>query len=186
MSSHWRFGSYFVWLWAAIAFVPIEGISQSTERSRVVSAGGGWSSNTTFRTLMTFGQVAPEQSLSNGSFTSLGGFAQTFLLNPNLDSDGDGIADENDFDDDGDGLADAIELAGTAFNPATPTSILFADTDGDGVNDQAESVAQTNPLDASATLRIVNLGRRVTTSPRAGKVVAAGSIRCWPAQPWQS
>lgn len=48
-------------------------------------------------------------------------------------------------DSDGDGLSDAVELAGTAFTPATATDPRRRDSDGDGFGDGEEAVAHTDP-----------------------------------------
>ncbi len=73
-------------------------------------------------------------------------FVQTDTLSPGLDSDGDGIAD-------------AWELTYTntlgAFTAAS-------DTDHDGQTDREESLAGTNPLDATDNLRITSFTRNGT------------------------
>ncbi len=79
------------------------------------------------------------------------------------DSDNDGISDQVetaqdsdldltpnyiDLDSDGDGLADATEGA-TDFDGDGLANYLDQDSDGDGVNDRQESIAGTDPLDAT-------------------------------------
>jgi len=56
------------------------------------------------------------------------GTPNTFATTPMLDSDNDGISDENDLDDDNDGISDTIEENG---DPAR-------DTDGDGIPDRLD------------------------------------------------
>jgi len=91
------------------------------------------------------------------------GFLNTFLVAMNLDTDGDGIIDENDRDDDGDLLDDTDELAGSGFDPATPSDPLSTDTDGDGADDGAEAQAGTNPDDATSIFEILFSSRLGTT-----------------------
>ena len=64
-----------------------------------------------------------------------------FPLDPyeNIDTDGDGIGDDDDLDDDNDGLSDTTE-AKYGTNP------LVADSDDDGLTDGAEIRLTTNPL----------------------------------------
>jgi hypothetical protein len=76
-------------------------------------------------------------------------------LEPGLDTDGDGLDDEVDPDNDGDGLDDEVEIAGTAFDPLTPTDPNRPDTDGDGALDSEEMAAGTNAQDPTAALRII-------------------------------
>ena len=53
-------------------------------------------------------------------------------------------------DSDGDGLGDAMELAGTAFDPATPTDPRRRDSDGDGFGDGEEALAHTDPWNSQS------------------------------------
>lgn len=75
------------------------------------------------------------------------------------DTDRDGAPDELDTDNDNDGLEDAAEVAGTPFDPPTPTLVNCADTDNDGATDLAESLAGTDPTDPDANLRLVVIMR---------------------------
>ena len=66
-----------------------------------------------------------------------------------LDLDGDGAAYFLDADDDGDGLLDVHETGtGSYVSPQnTGTSVVRADTDGDGYSDGAEVAGGTDPTD---------------------------------------
>ena len=79
------------------------------------------------------------------------------------DIDGDGLSDgletsvgtdPLDSDSDNDGLTDYQEVAwdgdGSGYSAEFDTDPLDADTDSDGINDGAESLAGTNPLDATS------------------------------------
>ncbi len=97
-----------------------------------------------------FGLVAVEASLAAQS-----------VIDPDVDSDGDGIMNSHDPDDDNDGISDDIDA--DPFNPAipgvdpTPNSIdPDADSDGDGIknshdpdddNDAAPDKADPDPFD---------------------------------------
>ena len=60
-----------------------------------------------------------------------------------LDTDGDGIADQYDTDDDGDNVPDEEEIR-RGTDPLNP------DTDWDGLNDKEEELKATNPLNADS------------------------------------
>ena len=63
-------------------------------------------------------------------------------------------------DSDGDGLADIAETGALGTDP------MLSDTDGDGMRDGAEIDAGTDPLDPRSNLRIVTVGH----SPESGQV----------------
>ncbi len=64
------------------------------------------------------------------------------------DSDRDGVYDFRDLDSDSDGLGDAEEWA----SPAHCLDLTRPDTDDDGQSDLAETIAHTNPCDASSRI----------------------------------
>ncbi len=107
-----------------------------------------------------FGQAGGVAASTGSGSTNLGGFLQAVdLKRPALDTDGDGLADELDGDNDNDTLGDRLELGGLAFNPTTATDIHLADTDGDGMSDDGEQVAGTDPTQAASLLRITGIKR---------------------------
>jgi hypothetical protein len=122
------------------------------------AASGGWSSNSTYRSFHVLGHgVSPEEVATNADFAAWSGGLSGAVLDPGADRDGDGIIDENDLNDDSDGLPDAVELAGTAFDPGTPTDPWRADSDDDGFDDRQESIAGTNPQDAGSGLHLLSM-----------------------------
>jgi len=91
-----------------------------TDSSPVADAEGSISSNAFFQNISAIGQGSPggfNQDAANQNYI---GFLKTFVLDPRLDADTAGVADENDPDDDNDDLLDTTELAGDGFNPAIP------------------------------------------------------------------
>ena len=94
---------------------------------------------------------------AGGTFVNYAGFLGTLSLQPSLDTDGDGLANEVDADNDNDTLDDAVELAGTAFDPNTPTDPNNADADNDGQDDGNEAGAGTDPDDDSSLLMVTDI-----------------------------
>jgi hypothetical protein len=149
-----------------------------------VNAGGGRAANSSFTTEASLGQCFAADAGRHAALISCANFQNMFEANPQLDHDGDGLADETDPDDDNDGMPDRTELSGEAFDPATPTDIFAADSDGDGASDRTEVVAGTNPADRNSNLQIrevrdCNGVVLVTWSSRNGRryrVLTASSI----------
>jgi hypothetical protein len=123
----------------------------------VVDSAGGWSSGGTYSNLSVIAQSGGMVISASNSVVNYSGFLNTFVLNTELDTDNDGIADELDPDNDDDGLADIDELAGSAFDPATVTDLNLSDTDGDGMSDLVEASSGTDPLDASVLLHFTSV-----------------------------
>ena len=133
----------------------------------VCDGGGSPSSNTvplagrTWRHVFATAQPGGVGVAAAGAWRHGAGFLRAVdLLRCWLDTDGDGLPDELDTDNDGDGLADGDEVAGSAFDPVTPTAVNAADSDGDGTPDGDEAAAGTDPGDRRADFRILALTRQ--------------------------
>ena len=131
--------------------------SEWNEPSRVLDGCGGWASNNSCRTVLAAFQPCPVGTAKSDHHINYSGFLQSFVLRPELDTDGDGLCDENDLDNDGDRLSDDVELAGIAFDPVTATDPQQADSDGDQLSDRDESIAGTNPWDENSRLWICDI-----------------------------
>ena len=142
-------------------------LAQFTNKSSVLDGSGTRSSCGSFTNLSAAGQPGGIAGSEGGGYVNQSGFLNTFLLQPGLDTDRDGLADELDPDNDNDGLTDAMEISGSAFNPATPTLVNVADTDGDGQLDGWEAVAGTDPTDSNSLFEFVAI-----SSTPAGRGVA--------------
>lgn len=142
---------------AFILHAPLLASAFTNETCGLASAGG-WSSNASFRSFHVLGQEAAAAALAtNVDFAAWSGQLGAFVMSPGRDADGDGLADENDLNDDGDGLPDSVELAGSAFDPATPTDPLSTDSDADGSDDRDEAVAGTNPRNEDSRLEFISV-----------------------------
>lgn len=161
-------------LMGSLLFIPmLSVVAQVSQTSSVLDGSGTRSSGGSFTNISAAGQPGGIAVSSGGSYVNQAGFLNTFSLRPNLDTDGDGLADELDQDNDGDGLADATEIGGSGFSPTTPTGVNTADTDGDGIPDGAESVAGTDPTNIDALLEMIRInqagGQDVAWVARGGK-----------------
>lgn len=147
--------------------------AQITKTSSVLDGSGTTSAGGSFANISAAGQPGGIAVSSGGSYVNQAGFLNTFSLRPNLDTDGDGLADEIDQDNDNDQLADMTEIGGSGFSPTTPTQVNVADSDGDGASDGAEATAGTDPSNIDATLEIIRIaqagGQDVGWIARGGK-----------------
>jgi hypothetical protein len=140
-------------LWLCAVAAP----AQYTNGSSVLDSSGARSSGRLFAHLSAAGQPGGIAASAGGGYVNQAGFLNTFLLQPALDTDGDGLADELDQDNDNDGLADVLEINGSSFAPVSPTLVNEADTDGDGAMDGGEATAGTDPNDFTAQLEITSI-----------------------------
>lgn len=127
-----------------------------TNLNSVIDGGGRLCSGGLYTNISACAQPGGITAAISGSYVNYAGFMGGFSLQPWLDTDGDGLANEADADNDDDGLFDLAELTGSEFTPVTYTNPNDADSDDDGVSDYAESVAATHPLDDSMYLHITD------------------------------
>ena len=123
----------------------------------VVDGSGMATGGDTYSNLSAVAQPGGVVVSSGGTLVNYAGFLNTFSLKDELDTDGDGLANEVDCDNDDDSLDDVTELTGTAFDPNTPTDLNNADSDLDGLSDSEEAIAGTNPEDASASFKLTGV-----------------------------
>jgi hypothetical protein len=94
---------------------------------------------------------------SSGQLQNYVGFLASIVMSPTLDSDQDGLCDENEADNDDDGIEDSDEILGISFDPSVTTDPNNPDTDGDGMSDGQEIVVDTSPTDSASVLAVVAL-----------------------------
>ena len=103
----------------------------------------------------------PDETLDSDG-DGVGDNGDAFPLDPGetLDSDGDGLGNNADPDDDGDGLPDSVETdTGIYVNSQdTGTDPLDRNTDGDGLDDGAEVLAGSDPLDPNDPHAVPSMG----------------------------
>jgi hypothetical protein len=146
----------------------------TNQTSSCLDGAGDWSSGGGYTNISAIAQPGGVSVSSQGDMVNYAGFINTFSMRPNLDTDGDGVENELDQDNDGDTLSDTDELAGSSFSPGTATDINMADSDLDGTDDYAESVAGTDPTDIDAHLAIIAIndtpaGREIQWTARSNK-----------------
>jgi hypothetical protein len=135
-----------------------QGQSYSNESS-VLDGGGDWCQGGRYRNISSAAQPGGIGFSSGGDYLNYAGFLGTISLQPSLDSDDDGLANELDGDNDNDELTDLAELAGTAFAFPTPTDPDDPDSDDDGLDDGGEAVSGTDPRNDTILLRLVDIVR---------------------------
>ena len=144
------------WLMGYLAVAEVA-TAQLTNRSSVLDGVGTRSTGGSYTHIGAGAQPGGIAVSSGGSFHNQAGFLNTFFLQPGLDTDGDGLADEADSDNDNDFLTDIAEVTGSGFSPATASNPNIADSDGDGSPDGEEAVAGTDPSDDNAQLEITDI-----------------------------
>lgn len=115
------------------------------------------SSNNVNRTIGIVGQTIDSSYSFSSSNLSFNGFMGSYVMFPEKDANEDGIPDESTLDNDGDQIMDLTELNGSSFNPVTPTDTQLSDSDWDGVPDNIELMAGTDPSDPSSYLAIQSI-----------------------------
>ena len=139
-----------------VCFLAVAGIARAASNESVAAASvGGWVANSHYQSVSSASQQQPIGKTSSSKHLNYSGFMYAFVMSPSNDADHDGLLDEYDTDDDDDGLPDDIEIAGSAFDPFTPSDPLKADTDGDACADAEEAMAGTDPLDRESVFRIL-------------------------------
>lgn len=126
--------------------------------SCVTSGAGGWSSNTTQRTVSCVGQPGEAGVSANRRYTHYAGFIGGAFIQPGT-TNSRGVALEADPDNDDDGLSDSDEVTGSAFQGYASTNPNAADTDGDGMSDADEAAGMYDPNDANHLLAITAMDR---------------------------
>lgn len=132
-------------------------LAATEQTSSVLDGSGGRSSGGTLELVSAAGQPGGITVSSGGSLVNYAGFLNTFSLQPGLDTDGDGLANEVDADNDADGLEDLAEITGSAFGGNATTDPNQADSDTDGVSDGGEALSGSNPQDAAMYLHITQI-----------------------------
>lgn len=137
------------------------GWAQYSNKSSVLDSLGAQASGGGITNISAVGQPSGIATATGGCYFNQSGFLNTFMLQPGLDTDQDGLPDELDPDNDNDELTDAAEIDGSGFTPSTPTSVNLADTDGDGCPDGLESAAGTDPNNQNAAFELVAISNAV-------------------------
>lgn len=138
--------------------------AQLSQVASVLNGFGGRATGGTYTQIAAGAQpggigVSYEGGSANyaGGMINRAGFLNTFVLRPDIDTNGNGLADELDPDNDADGLWDHWEISGEKFLPNTPTHPNLIDSDGNGTSDFDEMIAGTNPNDPASAFVIVNI-----------------------------
>lgn len=114
---------------------PLPCLGQMRQSKSVQDASGRTMTNATLWAVTAAGQsVTGRNRSADNRFAIVSGFLAAVLLQPWLDTDGDGLCDELDWDNDGDGVIDEHELIADT-DPNDPSSVLVfleigPDTDG--------------------------------------------------------
>ena len=127
-------------------------LASPTQELATVSGAGGWVTNGTMRMVFCAGCLGGPTS-RGAAHVNYSGFVGASFIQPGT-VNANGIPIEADPDNDGDGLADADEVTGAAFEGHATTDPNKADTDGDGMRDDAEARGMYDPTDPGHLLRI--------------------------------
>lgn len=126
-------------------------------KSHVLDMAGGRSTNALYTHISSVGQSGGFDISSAPSCENQAGFLTAFYMQPDLDTDGDGLADEADPDNDNDMVNDEDEITGSIYAGPAVTDPNNADTDGDGFNDGDEAIAASDPTDDTMYLHITSI-----------------------------
>jgi hypothetical protein len=122
-----------------------------------MDSAGGRSAGGSYSNISAVAQPSGVSISQGASMINAPGFLNTFIIQPALDTDRDGLANELDADNDNDALDDTSEIAGIYFDPTTATDMNRADSDADGADDGEEALAGTDPWDPAVAFRITAL-----------------------------
>jgi len=140
----------------------------------VLDGAGDWSGGGGYSNISAAAQPGGVSVSSGGELVNYAGFLGGVSLMPDLDTDGDGLANEVDTDNDNDSLNDDDEVTGSAFNGDATSDPNDADSDNDMVNDGAEAIAGTDPGDSGAYFQITNISFIGATDDASIEWVARG------------
>lgn len=150
------------WLWLILrstwAYCDYSNVAYSASQGGIVSTGS------TYLSISSIQNESATGISDSSNTTHYGGFISVFALAPSLDTDGDGIVDEDDPDNDNDGLSDIEEITGTRFSPPVPTDPNNPDSDNDGMSDRQEALAGTDPTNGNSRF-VVTVVQNIPEDP---------------------
>lgn len=137
------------------SFIASLTIAQITNTASFIGAGD-IQTNGSLSLMSSWTSQADSGTSEGGTFVNYSGFVNAFTFQESVDTDGDGLADEDDTDDDNDGINDFLEITGNEFSPPIPTNPLKVDTDDDGLSDSEEAALRLSPIDPASICKIVS------------------------------
>jgi thrombospondin type 3 repeat protein len=137
--------------------LPLGAAAASNLTSSVLDGAGGSSSGSSLELISSAAQPGGISVSSGGDWVNSAGFLNTFILQPGLDTDGDGLPDELDPDNDDDSVTDTDEVTGAAYAGPGATDPNDFDSDSDGMQDGQEAAAGSDPNDSSMYLHLTEI-----------------------------